>query len=744
MRIQAVNFYNTNVNNRKLRSYQASTPDMFVKSPSFGSSDALTPFFKNKVKYIPENIEKYNKILESLDLKNRTDYLSDSLIYQVKQILSARSDSPHPFCLDFLIRNGNVKDLENIRDEESYSSLPEIRFSENEKENVSSLLQRLGRRYAGYNLYSRALDSENLPLLKMMIEDNNWQGFVYHPLASYQFGSEEYPIIRKGQNSENPEIKALFNDEHLYKLLSQYNNIYYTAIDDYNEFFDFALIFYTQTQDAGMRKMIAENMVYTILDSNLDSSLKSDKISEFPMTEYERELLKWAYNDEKNIIRASMMKRMEKILSKNGSETPEELLNCLLDKSMSQELLELPYNNIVLINRIANIPVNDENKEIISKIITKLSEMRLPDNEKFRHAGITAAKNGNLELLKLFESKHIHFINNLNEPISNFPENVQQLLKNSKVNDSELTNFIRYPKAIEKYLAQNPAVDINSRNQYGDTLALSAVKAYDLNTLKVLAERDDFDWNIVDSNGNNVLTHVLSNSDYNSEFITELIKILRQLPSGKFDINHVYYKTGVPYNALISYHAASFVDDIISFPNFNPNQKLRGDDTLLQQYIGYFELFEKLFNHPDADVAALADKEVLNKLKKSDRTDPRCLRLISEHCDKQFAQKIKDIYDENGFLELDEIEKFVNYDALSNIMNTKFNIAGENIVHLLVEIFPDILNPMEIKTYYQILEKLKQADFDFQLTDDLGRTPLDKAIECENEVAIDLLKGYMQ
>ena len=99
-------------------------------------------------------------------------------------------------------------------------------------------------------------------------------------------------------------------------------------------------------------------------------------------------------------------------------------------------------------------------------------------------------------------------------------------------------------------------------------------------------------------------------------------------------------------------------------------------------------------------------------------------------------------YEVNGFLTPKEIKEFVSYENFDSIADTKFNVIGENIARLLVDIFPDVTKPKELRLISEIVNTLKQNNFDFNMKDELDRTPLDQALEAENDVIADLLRTY--
>lgn len=735
--------------------------DVFIKSPSFKGAEynKIEPFLRGRISYTSKNIKKFNEVIESIDFKN----CKDSLVSSLTQTVLAFDKKNTPFTIDLMLRIGNPDSLAQmckLNLNTVFEFLPKIKFSEEMKPNVLSLLKSIhphkeNTGYYPYDLFKYAISDDNVPLLKTMIQDDNWRLFYRFPMNNWQFKKNQLPIIRDGQNSQNPEIKELFNDKNLYNLLSQYQNIYTTVMDDSDCMFDLGMIYLYNTPDKQKRKIIADIMAYKILEYSYGN--KADLLSEIPLTSYESvELNIGAFSKQKNTIQQATNLRVKKIIERNGVDTPEKLLACLNDRVMTPKLLDVPYQDYTLIDKIAQIPVTEENKPILSQIMEKLSDTKhLPDNNTFRRAGIKAAEKGNAELLRFFDSKNIHYAHELNKPISNFAEGVQDILKNAKVNNADILEYKHSPKYLENYLQKHPDVDINSTSQYRDSLISEAIRLELIDTLKTLAQRDDVNWNMINSAGETPLMQILTRTkgdSSNLEFKRQALEILRNLPKGRLDVNYINplgfsYYTGA-YTALtkVLYYTNtkySLLDEVLKFSDIDTNLNPASIMPLCLKYINNFDMFKKIYEHPNTDISLITDEHI-ERLKNDDsvRIDNRIIQYLKEQADLKVAKLAKKLYEENGILTLDEIEKFANYDNFSAIANTQFNVFGENIAHLLVDIFPDIDNQKELGKIAQIVRKLKENNFDFRAKDELERTPLDKAIEGENEVVADLLRRY--
>lgn len=768
MKINATSY----IYNRK--NYQKSTPyismtqpaDVFIKSPSFKGAEynKIEPFLRDGIQYTSKNLKKFDEIVGSIDFKNRKDSLIESLTETALLFFNKKEET---FALDLLLRIGNSKSLAEmckLNFDAVLKSLAKIKFSDEMKPKVLSLLESIHQHKRDWNvqrfpffIFKDAIDNENVPLLKTLTQDDNWHLFLYHTMDSPEFKQNQLPIIRQGQKSKNPEIKELFNDKNLYNLLAQYKHIYTTVLDDSDCMFDLGMT-YLYNAPERKQKIIAENMAEKILNNSRYCSKTVELLSDIPLTSYElnelykKKIGRLAQGADK--VKEAISLRVKKIIKRNGFDTPKQLLACLNDRVMTPELLDLPYKEYTLIDKIAQIPVREENKAILSQIMEKLSKIKhLPDNDIFRRAGITAAKQGNVELLKFFDSKHVHFANELVEPLTKFPEEVRNILKNAKINDTNILDYSSYIILVKNYLKTHPNIDINSRDKNGNSLISLAIKFKSLDKIKMLAERDDVDWNLVDEEGNTPLMQLLTRSERNDDdsrlkFKKKVLEILRELPKGKLDVNYINPKgfngNTAPFTALtmpLLYFDTEYdlIDDLLKFPDIDTNLNPAASTPLWLKFIDVFNTFKKLYEHPNTDIS-LIKAEDIDKVLNDRRIDPRVNQYLKEQTDATFIKWAKNLYENNGMLTLDEIEKFVNYENFRAIKNTQFNVFGENIAHLLTDIFPDIDNPKEFTQIRRIVDKLKDSGFDFQAKDELDRTPLEKAIEGENKIIAEVLR----
>lgn len=540
--------------------------------------------------------------------------------------------------------------------------LPELKIVENFKDKAIEVLNKITSWGISPSRLFEIDEANNYQLLKILVEDMNWKHFTDYSLNDMLFTATTL------QNDGREEIKKVLSNENIYNLIKQYNRE--IVIDALIQDPELCVSYYYSLPEAE-REEFGDSIAVAFLE--MYEPLSKNIMTEIPMTNTERDLL----NDEdtykflKENIKDILEQRLENVIKRNGAETPQQLLGCVSDRVMSAELLTLEEDS--LINKIAKIPVTEENKAIISQIIEKLNGFsRISDNEEFRNAAIIAAINGNVELLKFFNSKGVHYINNLQEPLNNFLKEAHEILKNAKINAPEIIENCDDLDELKEYLTSHPKSDINSKNDNGESLISIAIQNRRMDILKFLAKRDDVDWNITNKNFDNILTQLLSHSaESELRFQTKVMKLLRELPEGKFDLAN-------ESNQLL----------------------LRG---------GHWNRKKVLVN------------------------------LLEENISIPFVKKAKEIYDREGTFTLEQISDIVNYPLFSRIKDEKYNIVGENIGHLISEIY---VEPSKTKQLEDIFKRLQECEYNFQSVDDFGTTPLDKAIEAENKPVAELFRRY--
>ena len=399
---------------------------------------------------------------------------------------------------------GKAFNINKIKVDDIGMYLPQLKIVEEFKDKAIELIER-----SSWGFYpTRLLDiveENNLPLLKLLVEDLNWKHFTRFSLTDMFF------VASSIQHDGNEEIKEILSNKNIFNLLRQYptEDVVSELIEEPEMF---ASYHYNLPED--QRELFEDYAVDKVLD-NMENTYM-DSITSIPMTNREREILndeegsEWKKGDVNDILN----RRLEKIIERNGCETPQELLACVSDRVMSSELLTRQNS---LINKIAQIPVTEENKPIILQIIEKLNEFdRIPENEELKKARPIAAKQGNTELLK--------FLFNMNESLSEFSIDLHK-----KINDPELIENSDDIDELEEYLSAHPNSDINSKTYNHKSLISTAIQNRRIDILKFLAKRDDVNWH-------RTLVQLLDwPSEYNLKFQSKVLKFLRNLPEEKFN-----------------------------------------------------------------------------------------------------------------------------------------------------------------------------------------------------------------
>lgn len=731
------------------------SPDTFSKSPAFKGMESIKPFLEGKYKYTPENVKLFNKFLSELNLKDRTNNFLNEMIANAKNPGRFSSDPMYyTFNLDFLIKTLSKDELIdiNLLQRFSFNCLPAVQFDEIDKSKVLAMIYKCCNKhnyfdyYETMNLHQKAIDNENIPLLNILFKDLK---AYYVKILENEYTPFEGPrleLIMRGRHSNNSKVREFFTGENLYNFTSDYERpegLLYYKDDEYKQV---GLEIIEHTKPLSKKMTFINKYAEDAISHRYEFALSS--LSSLPMSYPERKAILTNDKESPKYIYAAkiMNERFQKMVYRNAFDSPMNFLNCLKDSVMTEELLTYPFEGTTLIEEIANIKLDSNNKKIMSEILKELSKINLlKDNESYRTAALISAERGNIELLKFFDDRHVHFANSFTKPINEYPLEAQDILKSAKINDPKILEFQELQE-LEEYLQNHPEADINSFGPNQETL-LDKVLAGNIEILKMLAKRDDFDWNMVNGVGDNFVIQLLrrTSDDENYEFAIQVLEILRELPEGKFDINYLNSDTALSLVAK-NFHLRhnGLLDELLKFKDIDINYNPFGDVPLAFEIHHDIDSFRKIYLHPNTNRASIDIKAIVKALSaKNLIPSDEVMDIIENQVDYDFIDNVKKLYDKNGMLTLDEIEKLVNYENFSRFVDEKYNIVGENIGHFIAETF---IEPNDIKSYkklIKILEKLKASGYNFNSKDDLDETPLDKAIEGENEIVADLLRDYM-
>jgi len=655
----------------------------------------------------------------------------------------------------------------------------------------------------GVNFYQNAIKKKNIPLLKFLIEDLK--------LKPYDMSAHEYDeryheistageVILNGRSNKDAEISQLFDDEHLYNMLvnieerekkspssSSFNSLAAHLANIAPKDKGIAILLKALIdKEEGLynKNNYLSEAIQRLCSSRFDFQREEKEMgikiaSELPMSPIERIMperqLNRTLGNCTDIYRASFSPinslRAQNIIERNVSDgqfTIESLKKCLKDKIMTPEILVQQGSSTSIIEEISKIKVDDENRAGMKELVQEIRDMHYLkfSGDLLSEVGYNAAINNNAELLQLLKDNHV----NLNKAVQIFKndtdisENIRTILSDIKIQSNTVVDYAKYD-SIEAFNAFARTglndIDINSRSMNGTTLLLEAAKTGNVDIIRKLKTMPDVDWDITDSFGKNVLMHTLDFALKDAEKTKEIIEILKSLPDGKFDINHINYCANdiCPYpHTAVQYrlrHSLSedILKEIISFKDFKVNTHAK--NSLPTAYIPFFnnkpEQFKFLIRNSDIDTRATYRDKTLRENLFSNTLFPYIgnvneaapfERLLDNKANSIFINKLKRIYDKEGSLTIEQINDFINYGQIENIQSEPLNSIGERIPHFVAEIFPDSSNPDEVLELTKLFEKFKQKNINIDILDDIGRSPLRKSIEADNAIVAKLFKDY--
>lgn len=300
---------------------------------------------------------------------------------------------------------------------------------------------------------------------------------------------------------------------------------------------------------------------------------------------------------------------------------------------------------------------------------------------------------------------------------------------------------------INTYLNANPLVDLA-------TPLIKAVDKCDARELEKLAKIDNMDWNIVDENGDNILLRCLKSDDVikNEKKIIQCMRVIKDLPEGKFNINYVNSKGESAYTYCQKHFGQNDFHFVIHDFHFEL-LKFKDLDVHRHEYqelspIAFallskdFDFFKAIISHPNfnyKNIDSVAD--TIQRLVDDRYEQIKYADFIKEQIDKQKVNEIKNIYDKQGTFTIDELANIVNYPHFWKFANMSLNSLDERLGHILAEISPK--NDRDKEKMVQIFRKLANANYYFNNMNCLQKTGLDKAIEANNPFVANLFRKYL-
>ena len=327
----------------------------------------------------------------------------------------------------------------------------------------------------------------------------------------------------------------------------------------------------------------------------------------------------------------------------------------------------------------------------------------------------------------------------------------RQVFQQKKV--FELETIMDKPYLLKSFFKKYPDIDINVRDENGDTLFLKAVRKNNKKFFKDLinAEKQglikNIDKNAVDAKGNNAL--IIAENDL---FRIELIKCL--LNAG---VNPNYIKTSNKFRSfyctplqrailapdcdLIEIYLQNKKTDInLSHPDTPPPLFL----CVTNRFYNH-KILLSILKHPDCDIfQKYNDMNILEYLNSQPDMASGVIEQASSAINSKIMlhilDKVKKYYQENGVLNFEQLYEYVKHPGFKAVVNEPLNELGENIGHFLADINTDDYD--ELMKIRDLITTLNKCSYNFAKTDKLGRTPLMKAIEAENVNIAHLFLDY--
>lgn len=296
-----------------------------------------------------------------------------------------------------------------------------------------------------------------------------------------------------------------------------------------------------------------------------------------------------------------------------------------------------------------------------------------------------------------------------------------------KAQDDSLVLDIITPEDLDVCLKANPEIDVNKYYRKGSSLILRAAKLNDSRMVKYLVNRDDADL-------------------YNKELWSRLLKdgdqtynLIKELPKENFNVNQMEFAEGETLFAelLRNRYSKSAIYLLKYYPDLDTNVYVEGKHPLVKFYPGgnydvNLELFKELYQHPRTDRSIFLNSGI---------TPFSALQHFMEQvADKDFEKSFRTMYEKNGTFSLKEMDMIVNYNNFKKFAHKRINLIGDRFVHLLSDIRIDEKNPDEMAMLIKIVTRLEEAGCSFNTTNDLGQTPLNRAMEADNKPVVNLLR----
>ncbi len=239
--------------------------------------------------------------------------------------------------------------------------------------------------------------------------------------------------------------------------------------------------------------------------------------------------------------------------------------------------------------------------------------------------------------------------------------------------------------------------------------------------------------------------------DYTSAQISCINYVVKNLCKNKdFDINKIKFSNGDNVLTKAYEHWRCLCDGLLqNFPNLDTNHCPPGEQHLIIRLLqdnSYvykcIDLFKALYCHPRTDRSIVQTSFFEDALKEFGYNAKEFYKVIEDFADEDYKTKIETIYKREGTFTLSEMDRISKYKNFYKFANMTINNLGDRFGHALSDVWIDSTDTEKIQQLSEILSTFESAGYCFNATNDLGLTPLNKAIECQNEVVANLLRNY--
>lgn len=353
--------------------------------------------------------------------------------------------------------------------------------------------------------------------------------------------------------------------------------------------------------------------------------------------------------------------------------------------------------------------------------------------------------------------------------------NSENVTNNGKIQSEkifEIEEFLDNSMLLEEFFKLNPNIDINSKNKNGDTIVLKAIRENNYHILHQLKKQEQagiingINWNAIDSEGKNGLMiaiernhsrdiEYLNGNDY--ERVYNYKKSYEKKSNDKntvYDINDLlelgvnpnyinkktkfqnFYCTPLQELIIVSNKAA--VDAMLESPKTDVN--LSHPDTpppifmMDDTFYGDYALFERMIKHPSCDLhkeyKGQCICEYLSEPDRSFMAHRDMIDMVQEILTKKSCDNLKQYYQTNGELTLDQIYEYIQLPQLNDVIDKPLNDLNQNIAHFAAGVHVDGYE--ELRKLNMIIKQILKHSYILHSEDALGRTAFDIACEAGN------------